>query len=213
MYLIFAYNYNILITFLYIYLYKFYNDFVNLELIQLNFYLLKLFIYIPTFINTYDKNIYLDFINNSKQNEEIIDVINYNLFDYFNDILILVIKEDYVMIIHHIITSFLLYFIKYNEFHHITLLTLLLFQLSSPYLSIAKIFKHQNKKRYAYISFGIFASIFLICRIIYFTFVVYQCIFNKYYKTYQYYYINSFILSIYYLQIYWMRKIFRIIKF
>lgn len=210
MYLVLAYNYNIFLTLLNIYVRKYSNDIIKIELLNMSLYLMKLAIFISTFINTFDKDIYLDFLNNSKQNEEISNILIFNIFEYLNSGFISFLDKDYCMIYHHLISSILFYLIKLNDYHHITLLTILLFQLTSPYMSLAKIFRHLNKKRMSLISFGLFGFTFFICRIVYFTFIIYYSLFNKYYNTYKYYYLNTTILLIYSLQIYWMKKIIRI---
>jgi len=207
MYLVLAYNYNILLTLLNIYIRKYSNHMIKIEILNMNLYLMKLAIFISTFINTFDKDIYLDFLNNSKQNEEISNVITFNIFDYFNSAIISYLERDYLMIYHHLITSILFYFIKINDFHHITLLTILLFQLTSPYVSLARIFRHLNKKTMSSISFVLFGLTFFVCRIVYFTFLIYYCLFIQNYDIYKYCYLNTTLILIYSLQIYWMKKI------
>lgn len=210
MYLVLAYNYNIFLTLLNIYIRRYSNDIIKIELLNMNLYLMKLAIFISTFINTFDKDIYLDFLNKSKQNEEISNVLSFNIFDYLNSGFISILDKDYLMIYHHIISSLLFYLIKLNDYHHITLLTILLFQLTSPYMSLTRIFKQLNKKKMSLISFGLFGITFFICRIVYFTYLIYQCLFNEYYNTHKYYYLNTFLFLIYSLQIYWMKKIIKI---
>jgi len=185
--------------------YLFYKEFLDL-----NLYLLRIYLYISCFYLTYDYGIYIDFIDKSKPNNEIIKIIDYNIFDYITNTIFCIYDKEYLYIFHHLITSIFFYIIKNNEFHHITLLTLLLFQLSSPMISIAKLFRQYKYKKLSEITYFIFGLTFFICRIIYFSFMLYKTLFNHHYGTYRYYYINFLLITIYKLQLYWMSKIIKV---
>jgi len=177
------------------------------EFLDLQLYLLRIYLYVSSFYLTYDYGVYIDFIDKSRPNTEIIRVINYNIFDYITNTIFCIYDKEYLYIFHHLITSLFFHIIKSNEFHHITLLTLLLFQLSSPMISVAKLFRQYKYKKLSEITYCIFGFTFFICRIVYFSFMLYKALFNHYYGTYRYFYINFILIVIYKLQWYWMNKI------
>lgn len=179
------------------------NNFLFVSFLNLNYYILKLFLYYTTLIATYNKDIYKDFINNSKQNHKIQQLLTYNIYDYLTTTVISIYDNDYPMITHHIITSLFLYLVKQTNYHHITLLTLFLFNISPPILLFARVFNAYNYKYLSIISYFLFTNVFFLCRILYTTFILYKTIFKM--KDTKYYYIGHIIaLNIYFLQFYWM---------
>jgi len=203
----FGYKYNILLCLMNIYVYTTSKDFLLISILDLNYVILKLYIYIITFINTYDHHIYSNFIIYSKENKSINELLTYNIYDYLLSCIIPIITYDYTMIFHHIITIFILSIGKRKKnLHHIILLTLLLFSIPSPILLFARVFHKYNYKIPSIIFYMIFMITFFIFRILYTS-----CLLKKtlnYKNITQYYYTgNSLLLSIYFLQIYWMYKI------
>lgn len=179
------------------------NNFLFVSFLNLNYYIFKLFLYYTTLIATYNKDIYKDFINNSKQNHNIQQLLTYNIYDYLTTTVISIYDNDYPMITHHIITSLFLYLVKQTNYHHITLLTLFLFNLTSPILLFAKVFNAYNYKYLSIISYFLFTNVFFLCRILYTTIILYKTIFKM--KDTKYYYRGHFVaLNIYFLQFYWM---------
>jgi len=141
----FGYKYNILLCLMNIYVYTTSKDFLLISILHLNYVILKLYIYIITFINTYDHNIYSNFIIYSRENKSINELLTYNIYDYLLSCIIPIITYDYTMIFHHIITIFILSIAKRKKIlHHITLLTLLLFSIPSPILLFARVFHKYN---------------------------------------------------------------------
>jgi len=180
------------------------------EFLDLNLYLLRVYLNFSCLYLTYDNAVYIDFIDKSKPNNEIIKVIDYTIFDYTINIFLCLYDKEYLYIFHHIISSLFFYIIKNNEFHDIVLLSLSVVQLSSPIISIGKIFKEYKYKRLSEISYYIFGFTFFIFRIVYFSFMLYKSLYNDNYRTYRYYYINFILILIYVLQLYWMNKIINI---
>jgi len=201
-----AYKFSSLFTFLSIYAKMTQSSFLFMAFLDFNYYIFKLYLYYTTLIATYNKDIYNDFINNSKQNHKIQQLLTYNIYDYLTTTMISIYNNDYPMITHHIITSLFLYLVKQTDYHHITLLTLFLFNITSPFLLFARVFNAYDYKYLSIISYFLFTNIFFLCRILYTTFILYKTIFTM--KDKKYYYRGHFIaLYIYFLQFYWMHLI------
>jgi len=206
MYLSVAYKFSPLFTILSIYAKMTPSSFLFLAFLDFTYYLFKIYLYYTTLIATYNKVIYNDFINNSKQNHKIQQLLTYNIYDYLTTTMISIYDNDYHMITHHLTTSLFLYLVKQTDYHHITLLTLFLFNITSPFLLFARIF---NAYDYKYLSIGcyfLFTNVFFFCRIVYATFILYKTIFKM--KNKKYYYRGHLVaLYIYFLQFYWMYMI------
>lgn len=201
-----AYKFSPIFTILSIYTKMTSNNFLFIAFLDFNYYIFKLYLYYTTFKTTYNKDIYSDFINNSKQNHKINQLLTYSIYDYLTTTMISIYDNDYQMISHHLISSLILYLLKQTNFHHITLLTLGLYSITSPILLLGKVF---NEYKYKYLSIAfylLFANIFFLCRVLYTTIVLYKTLFRM--KEVKYYYIGHLMaLYIYYLQLYWMYKI------
>lgn len=210
--IVFPYKYNLILFFLNIYVIMTSNDFLYISFLDLNYFILKLYLYIKTFIITYDNNhdVYFDFINKSKKNKIIQQLLTYSIYDYGLTTVIAVITYDYSMIFHHITTMILFSLIKKTSLHHISLLSILLFNISPPILLIAKVLHKYNYKILSIFIFIIFIIVFLTCRILYTSFILYKTINSK--DKIKYYYTgHSLFMSLYLLQIYWMYKILSIL--
>ncbi len=208
----FPYKYNLILFFLNIYVISTSNDFLYISFLDLSYFMLKFYIYIKTFIITYDNNhdVYYDFMNKSKRNKHIEQLLTYNVYDYGLTTVIAVITYDYSMIFHHIITMILFSLIKKTTLHHISLLSMLLFNISPPILLIAKVLHKYNYKILSILIFIIFIIVFFMCRILYTSFILYKTI-NSNGKITYYYSGNSLFMGLYLLQIYWMYKILSIL--
>jgi hypothetical protein len=210
--IVFPYKYNLILFFLNIYVIMTSNDFLYISFLDLNYFILKLYLYIKTFIITYDNShdVYFDFINKSKKNKIIQQLLTYSIYDYGLTTVIAVITYDYSMIFHHITTMILFSLIKKTTLHHISLLSLLLFNISPPILLIAKFLHKYNYKILSIVIFIIFIIVFLTCRILYTSFILYKTINSK--DKIKYYYTgHSLFIGLYLLQIYWMYKILSIL--
>lgn len=210
--IVFPYKYNLILFFLNIYVIMTSNDFLYISFLDLNYFILKLYLYIKTFIITYDNNhdVYFDFINKSKKNKIIQQLLTYSIYDYGLTTVIAVITYDYSMIFHHITTMILFSLIKKTSLHHISLLSILLFNISPPILLIAKVLHKYNYKILSIFIFIIFIIVFLTCRILYTSFILYKTINSK--DKIKYYYTgHSLFIGLYLLQIYWMYKILSIL--
>lgn len=210
--IVFPYKYNLILFFLNIYVIMTSNDFLYISFLDLNYFILKLYLYIKIFITTYDNNhdVYFDFINKSKKNKIIQQLLTYSIYDYGLTTVIAVITYDYSMIFHHITTMILFSLIKKTSLHHISLLSMLLFNISPPILLIAKVLHKYNYKILSIFIFIIFIIVFLTCRILYTSFILYKTINSK--DKIKYYYTgHSLFISLYLLQIYWMYKILSIL--
>lgn len=210
--IVIPYKYNLILFFLNIYVIMTSNDFLYISFLDLNYFILKLYLYIKTFIITYDNNhdVYFDFINKSKKNKIIQQLLTYSIYDYGLTTVIAVITYDYSMIFHHITTMILFSLIKKTSLHHISLLSILLFNISPPILLIAKVLHKYNYKILSIFIFIIFIIVFLTCRILYTSFILYKTINSK--DKIKYYYTgHSLFMSLYLLQIYWMYKILSIL--
>lgn len=210
--IVFPYKYNLILFFLNIYVIMTSNDFLYISFLDLNYFILKLYLYIKTFIITYDNShdVYFDFINKSKKNKIIQQLLTYSIYDYGLTTVIAVITYDYSMIFHHITTMILFSLIKKTTLHHISLLSMLLFNISPPILLIAKVLHKYNYKILSIVIFIIFIIVFLTCRILYTSFILYKTINSK--DKIKYYYTgHSLFISLYLLQIYWMYKILSIL--
>lgn len=210
--IVFPYKYNLILFFLNIYVIMTSNDFLYISFLDLNYFILKLYLYIKIFITTYDNNhdVYFDFINKSKKNKIIQQLLTYSIYDYGLTTVIAVITYDYSMIFHHITTMILFSLIKKTSLHHISLLSILLFNVSPPILLIAKVLHKYNYKILSIFIFIIFIIVFLTCRILYTSFILYKTINSK--DKIKYYYTgHSLFIGLYLLQIYWMYKILSIL--
>jgi len=210
--IVFPYKYNLILFFLNIYVIMTSNDFLYISFLDLNYFILKLYLYIKTFIITYDNNhdVYFYFINKSKKNKIIQQLLTYSIYDYGLTTVIAVITYDYSMIFHHITTMILFSLIKKTTLHHISLLSMLLFNISPPILLIAKVLHKYNYKILSIFIFIIFIIVFLTCRILYTSFILYKTINSK--DKIKYYYTgHSLFIGLYLLQIYWMYKILSIL--
>lgn len=210
--IVFPYKYNLILFFLNIYVIMTSNDFLYISFLDLNYFILKLYLYIKTFIIIYDNNhdVYFDFINKSKKNKIIQQLLTYSIYDYGLTTVIAVITYDYSMIFHHITTMILFSLIKKTSLHHISLLSILLFNISPPILLIAKVLHKYNYKILSIFIFIIFIIVFLTCRILYTSFILYKTINSK--DKIKYYYTgHSLFIGLYLLQIYWMYKILSIL--
>ncbi len=210
--IVFPYKYNLILFFLNIYVIMTSNDFLYISFLDLNYFILKLYLYIKTFIITYDNShdVYFDFINKSKKNKIIQQLLTYSIYDYGLTTVIAVITYDYSMIFHHITTMILFSLIKKTTLHHISLLSILLFNISPPILLIAKVLHKYNYKILSIFIFIIFIIVFLTCRILYTSFILYKTINSK--NKIKYYYTgHSLFIGLYLLQIYWMYKILSIL--
>ncbi len=210
--IVFPYKYNLILFFLNIYVIMTSNDFLYISFLDLNYFILKLYLYIKTFIITYDNShdVYFDFINKSKKNKIIQQLLTYSIYDYGLTTVIAVITYDYSMIFHHITTMILFSLIKKTTLHHISLLSMLLFNISPPILLIAKVLHKYNYKILSIVIFIIFIIVFLTCRILYTSFILYKTINSK--DKIKYYYTgHSLFIGLYLLQIYWMYKILSIL--
>jgi len=210
MYLSVAYKFSPLFTILSIYAKMTPSSFLFIAFLDFTYQLFKLYLYYTKIIATYNRVIYNDFINNSRQNHKIQQLLTYNIYDYLITTVISIITYDYSMIFHHIVSVLLLILIKKTTLHHISLLTLLLFNLTPPILLFAKLFNTYNYRILAILTYIIFIIVFFLCRILYTSIILYKSI-NSKNKISYYYSGNSLFIGLYLLQIYWMYKILSIL--
>lgn len=194
--LILFYNYTFLLFFFNLFI-RFMNIKINIEFINI--------------IQAFSKIILFSYTLNF--NRDINAVINYNIVDYSVNNIIYIYDKNYELLIHHCITSICLLNCQSYNFNKIAIEILLLFTYSSPILSIAKICKNNNYIKLSNYLFGLFACIFLNCRILLFSIYIY----SNYFKYRNHVNLNYFSLAIsisfiYLLQLYWMFKIIKIIK-
>lgn len=189
---------------------------INSEILDLSLYLSKLALFLITAI--YNIDFSRNFITDTTSNDEISNVLIYNNYDYLINAILFLYQNDIEFVYHHLLSIICITICQYYNYHQIALFTLLLFNLSSPYLSIAKIFRINRNKVLANLNFILFAIIFFICRISTFSYILYIGLydFNNSYDIKDSYYfiviINSCALLILQLQIAWMYKIIMIIK-
>ena len=69
------------------------------------------------------------------------------------------------MVIHHMLATGLILFSHLRNYHHFITITLCMFSISNPFLSFAKLAKHNGKDVLARVSFACFAVLFCIFRI------------------------------------------------
>ncbi len=179
------------------------------EIFDISVYILKLSVFLITIINNIDFSD--EVIFNDNPNNSISQVLTFNNYDYTINAFLYLYQKEYEFLYHHIITISCIGLCQSYNYHNISLICLFLFNLSSPILSVAKICRMNNYKQLSVISFISFAIVFFTCRILIFSYILYCSIFNEFYDTYRYYFINGTELLIYKLQLHWMYKIIRAI--
>lgn len=189
---------------------------MNSEILDLSLYLSKLSLFLITAI--YNIDFSTNFITDTTSNNEISNVLTYNNYDYLINAMLFLYQGDLEFVYHHLLSITCISACQYYNYHQIALFTLLLLNLSSPYLSIAKIFRMNKNKLFANLNFILFTIMFFICRISTFSYILYIGLydFNNSYDINDSYYllmiVNSSAFLILQLQMTWMYKIIMIIK-
>lgn len=189
---------------------------ITSEILDLSLYLSKLALFLITTI--YNIDFSTNFITNTTSNNEISNVLTYNNYDYSINAILFLYQGNLEFVYHHSLSIVCISACQYYNYHQIALFILLLFNLSSPYLSIAKIFRMNKNKMIANLNFILFTIMFFICRILTFSYILYIGLydFNNSYDINDSYYllmiINSCAFLILQLQMTWMHKIIMIIK-
>ena len=132
---------------------------ITSDILDLSLYLSKLALFLITTIYNIDFSTY--FITNTTSNNEISNVLTYNNYDYSINAILFLYQGNLEFVYHHSLSIVCISACQYYNYHQIALFILLLFNLSSPYLSIAKIFRMNKNKMIANLNFILFTSCFL----------------------------------------------------
>lgn len=133
-----------------------------------------------------------------------------NEFAYYTAFTLL--EKDHGMIAHHMLTI-LAIMVAYNYHDRdILAMTLLVFNPSTPFLTLAKYGRMVGYTALAQASFIIFASLFFICRICIIPIILKKYLWGWNASTHAYITLNALLSSLYGMQLWWLTKIVRIIK-
>lgn len=122
-------------------------------------------------------------------------------------------NRDYDLLIHHILAAGYIMFAHLSGYHHFIMVTLFLFTLSNAPLALSKYARAANHETLASYSFGLFALLFFVCRIIgVLVLIKFTLIDGIQYETLMNVFIgNLFIGLLYVMQLMWFKKIIKIL--
>lgn len=166
-------------------------------------------------IMNYYNNNYNDDIFLIKNNDNIREIIDLKTSLYISYSILSIYDLDYILIYHHIISLLLTIFGKIYLYHNMSCVSLLLFSISTPILSISKSLNEFRYKLLSKIAFIIFTILYVSTRIIGFSVLLKMTImdgYNRIEDRIEYIGINTLFLLLYKLQIYWLFKIIAVIK-
>lgn len=184
----------------------------NFEIVQLN----TKFIHSCMFLYMYVSYVYnnpelytIDGILELKKNNVLEVYLVYQIGYY----MAYLISEKKSFILHHLLSIAMISVAIYTNLHHLAILSLAIFSSSTPLLSLTKLFNYLKYKKQANICFVSFSIVFFLFRVIGLLYIVYVSYVRLYDKISfnTYVIINSLLISMYILQLYWMVKIIKIL--
>lgn len=146
----------------------------------------------------------------------IMDLICFEYAYYISFSIIEFMDRKKEALLHHVCALSMLYIGHTYEAYHSMLFVIFVFNTSTPFLDIAKFSKHMGFTMLQQVSFAIFSSMFVVFRICILPYAIYHSLIAVHESvviiTPAYITINSTFLTLYFMQLIWLRRIINIWK-